>query len=430
MRNGSVDDSFSVPLDGEVDAITVAPDGKILVGGRFNHMVGQGSHHVLRLNPDGTIDTTFNAPFNSAVLAVGITPSSHVLLGGPSWPNERSFTRLTPSGNLDRDFTFGYRTDPVGDVLAVTAMNINSFQGGWQEWSFIGGDFTKANGVSRQYMALFGQDGILDPGFGAKLGPDAPVLAVGTWGGMFIIGGKFNNVDGSVYGKVARLDASGFPDSRFGHRNVIDDDVQTLAVQSDGSVIIGGKFRNVNGTPRGGIAKLNSSGVLDGSFSAGGGADRPVNSLAVGPDHKVIIGGNFVKVDDILRVTIARLNPNGSLDATFDAGSGADGEVYAVAVQADGNVLVGGAFTTVDGKPKAYLARLFGTIKIQLTPLSPPQIGFSFSTAEGNRYQIRATLDFKSWDILEDFNGDGTDHTYLEHDPGSVAQRFYQVLIP
>ncbi len=80
-------------------------------------------------------------------------------------------------------------------------------------------------------------------------------------------------------------------------------------------------------------------------------------SLAIDADGKVVIVGNFNEVGTDTRHSVARLNTDGSVDATF-GDAGANGEIQAVAVQPDGKLLIGGDFTTIGGQPRHSMARL------------------------------------------------------------------------
>ena len=94
------------------------------------------------------------------------------------------------------------------------------------------------------------------------------------------------------------------------------------------------------------IARLNADGSVDASFNPD--ANGAVNSLAVQPDGKVLVGGFFTTIGGQTRNNIARLNADGSADASFNPV--ADNTVISLAVQPDGKVLVGGNFTTVGGQ--------------------------------------------------------------------------------
>ena len=126
--------------------------------------------------------------------------------------------------------------------------------------------------------------------------------------------------------------------------------VYALAVQADGKILVGGDFTTLGGggtgtTTRNRIGRLNPDGTLDTSFDPG--ANSTVLALAVQADGKILVGGFFTTLGGggtgtTTRNNIGRLNPDGTLDTSFDPG--ANGNVNALAVQADGKILVGGQF--------------------------------------------------------------------------------------
>lgn len=136
--------------------------------------------------------------------------------------------------------------------------------------------------------------------------------------------------------------------------------VNALVVQSDGKVIVAGDFTSVAGTARGRIARLNIDGSLDTGFAAGAGAAGVINALAVQTDGKVVIGGDFLNVDGTARSRIARLTTAGALDTTFNPGTGANGVVNAVLIVSS-SIYIGGDFTQVNGTARVRLARLGST---------------------------------------------------------------------
>ena len=93
------------------------------------------------------------------------------------------------------------------------------------------------------------------------------------------------------------------------------------------------------------------------------GPDANVSALAVQPDGKLLIAGDFASVSGVPRARVARLNPDGTLDATFDPGAGPSSTngilfIRALVLKSDGRVLVGGAFSHFDGQPRGLLAQL------------------------------------------------------------------------
>src|SRR5262249_28451738 len=99
-------------------------------------------------------------------------------------------------------------------------------------------------------------------------------------------------------------------------------------------------------------------GSLDPTFNTGAGANSWVNIVLEQPDTKLLIGGLFTTFNGTNRSYVARLNRDGSLDGSFNPGSGPNNALVGLALQPDGKVLIGGFFTTISGQNFRYLARL------------------------------------------------------------------------
>ena len=84
-------------------------------------------------------------------------------------------------------------------------------------------------------------------------------------------------------------------------------------------------------------------------------ANDDVIALAVQADGKILVGGFFTFIGGQTRNFVARLNPDGSLHTSFDPN--ANGVVFALVVQADGKILVGGAFSSIGGQTRNNIAR-------------------------------------------------------------------------
>src|SRR5262249_1632536 len=87
-----------------------------------------------------------------------------------------------------------------------------------------------------------------------------------------------------------------------------------------------------NGTPRINVARLTTNGVVDPTFNPGIGTDGPIRAVALQPDGKILIGGDFNSYNGTNVNFLARLNVDGSLDTSFNTGSGPDGPVNSIAV--------------------------------------------------------------------------------------------------
>ena len=110
-----------------------------------------------------------------------------------------------------------------------------------------------------------------------------------------------------------------------------------------------------------GAATVRGQSALDG-FDPN--ANGTIRAVVVQSDGHILIGGDFTTVAPnggpaVARNQIARLNPDGTLDAAFNPNANG-GVVYAIALQADGKILVGGVFSNIGGQPRSNLARLDG----------------------------------------------------------------------
>lgn len=227
----------------------------------------------------------------------------------------------------------------------------------------IGGYFTTYNGTVRNRIARLNADGSLDTSFDPGVGLDDGVhTMVVQPDGRILIGGDFNTTDGVTSNGLARLNPNGTRDTLFTLGASDFSLLLQIALQPDGKVLIAGYLSSYEGVQRQGIARVNSDGSLDATFDAG--AIRATNQpgtpydIALQSDGKILIAGWFTSVGGVSRNRIARLNSDGSVDPSFDPGAGANNQVHAVAVQQDGHVLIGGEFTAYDGTSQTRIARL------------------------------------------------------------------------
>src|SRR6185436_7757543 len=164
--------------------------------------------------------------------------------------------------------------------------------------------------------------------------------------GKVLIGGDFGSVNGVGRANLARLNSDGSVDSTFDTGAGADAPVRAIALQLDGRILIGGSFTNYNGVPMGRIARLNANGSLDPLFTPGPGANDTVNSIVVQGDTKIVVGGQFTRFNGVSRFRLTRLNNDGTADPTINFGAGANNFVPAVLVQPnDDKIVIGGGFT-------------------------------------------------------------------------------------
>jgi uncharacterized delta-60 repeat protein len=254
-------------------------------------------------------------------------------------------------------------------------------------------------------------------------------------GGQALMIGDFTTVNGAAAPQIARLNADGSLDGSFAMAPEIQvSRIYAAAVQADGRILVGGQLTHYGAdASRNYLFRLNANGSWDTTFNAGGfvysppasyGLNDAVRAIAVLPDGKILVGGDFTQP----RNRIARLNADGSADATFDPGTGADGTVTHIVRQASGHVIVGGAFTTMNGVAKAGIARLAATgtldaaafgsgvyggsvLAVAVQPDDRVLIGGNFSLVNGAGASLMARL---SADGILDATYNPAARTYLQ----------------
>jgi uncharacterized delta-60 repeat protein len=137
--------------------------------------------------------------------------------------------------------------------------------------------------------------------------------------------------------------------------------VRAMLAGTNGSVIIAGDFTEVNGVPRGGLARLLQDGTLDAAFAAGAGADGPIHCI-VATSAGYYIGGDFLNFDGQARGRIARITSTGELNPAFAPGAGANATVRCLrsTTSSSATVWAGGDFTSMRGIGVGYFAILRG----------------------------------------------------------------------
>ena len=142
--------------------------------------------------------------------------------------------------------------------------------------------------------------------------------------GKVIVVGNFSYIGNVERPGIARFNVDGTLDLTFDPGTGANGPVNLVAAQSDGKVLIVGPFTSVNGNTRNGVARLSSDGKLDSSFNPGAGVGNPgngaISDLQIDSGGKAVLAGGFDSFNNVTRHMIVRLNLDGSVDSTFDAG--------------------------------------------------------------------------------------------------------------
>lgn len=364
---GSPDTTFipSPGFNGDVYSVGLQTNGQIVAGGSFTSANGAPRAFIARLNSDSTLDTYFlgtstgaNGPINSLV----IQSDGQILTGGSFTMMDGvvrgGLARLNNDGSLDSTFTQGAGTDNSLFAMAETFV-------GTSRRILIGGQFQNVNGTNHPNLARLNNDSSVDGSFDPSLNINGVVYAIAVYptntvnGGRILIGGDFTAVDGIGSARIARLNQNGTLDTTFSAFGV-SNAVRALAIQYDGRILVGGSFTNFNGTSLNHLARLNADGSLDTTFNVGLGTDDTVDAIALQADSRIVVVGQFLRASGVSRSRITRLLQDGTVDPAINFGAGADSFIDTIAIQPDGMLVIGGDFSEFDGLPRPGLARLYG----------------------------------------------------------------------
>jgi uncharacterized delta-60 repeat protein len=356
--NGTIDLPFTTGIGGADNSVlttSIQSDGKIIAGGNFTSYNGIARNYIARLNSDGTLDTTFNSGTgpNNSVLTTSIQNNGKIIIGGDFTSYNGTLTnrivRLNSDGTLDTTFN---PTTVINNSVRTTSIQSDGKV-------IIGGDFS--NAFNRNYIARLNTDGTFDNSYNLGTGVNNSVRTTSIQSdGKIIIGGDFTSYNGFNLNYIARLNTDGTLDLSSAPGTRANNPVYSSSIQSDGKIIVGGKFSSYNGTLINRIARINTDGTLDAIFNPGTGAYGNVWTTSIQNDGKIIIGGDFTSFNGIVRDRIARLNTDGTLDTTFNPSTGASNSIYTNSIQSDGKIIIGGDFTSYNGTGKNRIARING----------------------------------------------------------------------
>ena len=438
-RDSSFHINLGVQVASDINDMALQSDGKLIIGGEFLKLItGENEKNLMRLNTNGSIDNTFQTTIGTAaggvsgnnISQIAVEADNSILLigkfstfNGTAVPG---FTRLLSGGTIDPTFSAG-----TGFSLAFGTPGYTLMEETPAGHIYVGGSFSSYNGNTLYNLVEINHDGSYQQGFTTAtlsdmvIEDDLSFSVVGSFGEFsgfvrnnfvhvfadgtvddldlpvggisagihdvrdmiitedqkIIIGGDFRYYNNMPFTCIVKLNTDGSPDTSF---NVILEtteawfSIQDIEQTPDGKIYIAGDFTKVNGIGRKRIARLNADGSLDLTFNPGSGANNEIYKIGVQPDGKIIIAGLFGTVNGISRKKLARLNSDGSVDLSFDPGDGPNSDqMYCISFQTDNKILIGGMFTKYNGISRKYIARLNsnGTLDSGFNPGSGPGYG-------------------------------------------------------
>ncbi len=343
-----VDPSFTptLILTGGVMAAVEQPDGKVIIGGsQFFVTPGVSPFALARLNVDGSLDPTFNPGVGlnagGTVSQLLLQPDGRVLVAGAfqsiNGLARLNLARLNADGSVDP--TFAAAAPATTEPLVQTWLQSDG----------------KILVLSKSRLTRINADGSSDATFVDATNAFVPSVFVVLANGQILAG-------------IRRFNANGSIDNTYNPNFGVSTTVQrfvSLTLASDGGVLIGEDRDPFGlGTTRS-IRRLNPDGTVDlkwpGLSASSGYRGQVITRLAIDAAGRIFFArtstSQFPNLGATLR-SIARYNPEASLDTSFDARTGPNGDVTAIVPLRDGRVLIAGSFTTFDGVARPNLVRL------------------------------------------------------------------------
>ena len=353
--------SFNLTANGAVRVAVAQPDGRIVIGGDFttitsNNGVAVTRNRMARLNADGSLDLAFDPNANGSVETIAVQADGNILAGGQFTAIGRQKRNRIARLNFSTGLADWFDPNSNERVYAIAVQTDGKI--------VVGGVFDSIGGQLRRHLARLDAATGLADAFDPS--PDAfgvYMIALQT-DGKILVGGFFRTIGGERRNSLARLDPmTGLADSFDPQASSINKAVavfHAITIQADGRIIVGGEFGNIGGQIRNRIARLDPITGRADPFdpdASGAGSDPHISAIAVQTDGQVLVGGAFTNIGGQPRNHLARLDPTTGLADSFDPSPDALG-VYAIAVGSDGQILAGGAFHKISGKNSNYIAAL------------------------------------------------------------------------
>ncbi len=392
---------FDAPLGyraATIQGLAVQRDQSIVIFGDFDRVNGVEIQTVARLLPDGELDLTYRPDISArSVQQIGLQSDDRLVVAGVL-PDHGPLYRLLPDGQVDPDF-LGLSFDEV--------QGINGFRILPDDRIVVWGEFRVTAGVRSTRLVLLSPEGALDPSFQSNGGPNRFIRQVHYQApGSLLLAGDFTRYGQQAVRGIVRIGLDGQLDLGFAPNGGPNRDVYWLHLFGNGNLHIGGAFNRVDDELSEPFATLNSHGVR-------------VPEPEVWPRLEATLplrdGTTYVSGYGDLGGTplrgLGRLTSDHRLDPAFDVGTGLEGDVNAMAVMANGDLLVAGSLTEFNGIPAASLIRIKGQPVLaieQIRLLADGRVELEVTGEPGATYHLESTVDFETWELRDTVVAEGS----------------------
>ncbi|MBN8888283.1 MAG: hypothetical protein J0I77_21400 [Rudaea sp.] len=358
--DGTLDLNWNPGADRTVKALTIDTQNRLYVGGYFQTIAGAQHNQVARFATDGTIDGKWTANLScNNIYALASNSHGDLIVGGQACSVDGS---LVATAKLAGDTGALIHSWKPGVLDRVTALVVAG-----NDDLYLGGSFTQVGGLARNHLAKISSlgAGVVDPNWNP-----APTNTIGDVqifsivpdnGGNVLIGGSFTSIGGQNRNNIARLFSSDAGNADAGWNPSANGTVNALSIDSSGRTYAAGAFSTIGGQAKPAVARLlvTGSGTADPTWPAvagniDGGA---VRSLVANNDGNVYVGGFFSTIAGAERHSFTAIGSNGIVRPALDTVT-PGGIVKAIVKQSNGGMIVGGYFSGADNFARSNVLRL------------------------------------------------------------------------
>ncbi len=327
------------------------------------------ANRLVTLNNNmGSVDSTGN--FNFTVRCA-ILDNDKFLIGGQfttyNGITANRIVRIFANNNqLDTSFSGQLNNGNIYTLLK------------YKDKYLVGGDFTGINNISQLRISRLNLDGSVDTSFiPAGSGVDSTINSIFTDSQDNIyVAGNFTAYNGMPINRIMKLNNSGILDKTFNAGNIINSSINATCLASNNSIIIGGSFNLINETGFGRIAEMDLNGNIIDNFKSG--FNSNVNAISEDKNQNILIGGLFTGYSNnsIRAERFVVLDKNKNISPLYNPTSGFNNNVLKIIVENDNKILIGGGFLLYKNSIYNRIIRLNSDYTIDTTFIQTGQ-GFN-----------------------------------------------------
>ncbi|MGY6562784.1 MAG: T9SS type A sorting domain-containing protein [Luteibaculaceae bacterium] len=285
-------------------------------------------------------------------------------------PNARSVIKVNELNEIFIGNTALRKVDTLGNILPFTVRPVFPFNSNVNitfdalNRTTVFGSYTSMGPFTNPYINRLLTNGSFDPDFNFTEIPNNTIWDVKYLpDNSILVAGAFTQVGNQDKSYLVKYDYSGELITAFNPGNIADSSgfnntIRAILPLEYGKILVAGQFTKYGNITQNRIALLNEDGSLDSTFNSGSGFNGMVSNLTLLPDGKIAATGLFTSYQNIPTNRLVVIDNFGNIDTTFQLGLGASQTIFSASVDPQGRLLLGGSFNTFDNRNFPNLVRL------------------------------------------------------------------------